>query len=140
MQDNRRRVPVYTQEEADARVRGALARERRRTKIIEPSIAAVDPQKAPGGRVSFVLANTPGIWEHFKPVPEAFYRREGTTAWIACPCGYLEDDDPELAEQRIEYGRLYECPGCARLYFNGKRLHAARADDPEEVSDGQAAA
>lgn len=119
---------VYTQQEADDRVRRALYAERERNRLVLPRLEREEPHRF---RASTMLLSIPGVWERFKPVPDEFYKREGATAVIECPCGWAADDDPTRRQQRIEFGELVECPGCERFYFNGKRLHAARSDEPE---------
>lgn len=82
-------------------------------------------------RAATALLTIPGIWQRFAPVPDEFYRREGTTAVIECPCGYGEEG---MREQRYDFGELGECPGCERFYFNGTRLHAAKGErEPYET-------
>jgi hypothetical protein len=76
-------------------------------------------------RPTEVMLAVPDLIEHFKTVPEGYFKREGPTAVIECPCGWTELEDPDLREQRIDFGELHECPGCLRLYFLGRRLHAA---------------
>jgi hypothetical protein len=80
-------------------------------------------------RPAEALLSVPGVWEHFRPVPEDFYAREGGTVVFQCPCGWSEPEDADMRQHRIDFGELLECPGCLRVYWLGKGLHAARADD-----------